>query len=107
MVGFDLSKFLDQGRVIDVKSSKSGQCLGCSLPSATLDIISRSLGQDQHPNGQDDGPGELYCDRDTVRTGIVTVLGGVVNNGGDEETDSNRKLIAADNSTADPFGSRL
>lgn len=46
VVGFDLRKLFDQGRVVEVESPKSGQALRRGLTSATLDVISRSLRQD-------------------------------------------------------------
>ena len=43
-------------------------------------------------------------DPDVIRARVVATLGGVVYNGRQEETNSNRELVCADNGTTNPLG---
>lgn len=44
---------------------------------------------------------------DAVATGLLTVLGEVVDNRGQQETDGDGQLVSANDGTADPAGSSL
>jgi hypothetical protein len=49
----------------------------------------------------------LNGDRDTVRASVVTVLGGLVDAGGEEETDGDSELVAGDDGTTNLLGRNL
>lgn len=59
------------------------------------------------PNDEDERPGKLNSNRDTVRASVSAVLGGVVDNGSQEETDGNGELVSTDNGTTNPLGRGL
>lgn len=107
VVGADLSEFFDQGWVINIESSETGERLGGVLVLALLDQEARSLGKNEHADDEDQGPGELNGDRDAVGPSIIAVLGGVVDNGSEQETNGDRKLVATNNGTTDPLWRRL
>ena len=107
MVRLDLGELLDQGRVADVEASQAREGLGRHLGLAPLDEEARRLGQDEHADDEDDGPGELDGDGDAVRARVVSVLGRVVDDGREHEADGDGELVAADDGAADPLGRRL
>jgi hypothetical protein len=107
VVGGDLSELLNQSRVVEIEPPQLGERLGSLLRATLADVPAGSLGDEGTTNEHDDGPCKLDCDGDTVRAGVVAVLGGVVDNGGDEKSDGDGKLVATDNSTTDPFGTGL
>lgn len=107
VVGLDLGELLNDSRVIDVDATETGKCLSGILVAVLLNQETRSFGQDDHSSDQNDGPGELNSDRDTVAAGIHAVLGGVVDNGSQKQTDGDGQLVSTDNGTTDPLGSGL
>ena len=82
VVGFNLGQFLEQGRVTDVEASEPRERFGGRIVTRAFDQVSRGFGKDEHSNDKNNGPGELDSDGDTVRTGVVTVMRGIVDNGG-------------------------
>jgi len=104
VVGSDLSELLNEGRVLHVKLAQLGERLGSVLGLALLDVPSGGLGDEDAANKHDDGPRKLHRNGDTVGAGVVAVLGGVVDNSSDQQTDGNGELVAANNSTTDPLG---
>jgi hypothetical protein len=82
MVCTDLGKFLKQSRVIARETSKFGQTPDGAFMIISLDQVAGCFGEDEHADNEDDGPCELDCDRDTVGSGIVTGMGGVVHDSG-------------------------
>lgn len=107
VVGLDLGQLLDDGRVVDVKTTETGKGLGGVLVLVLLDQETGGLGQDQHTDDQDDGPGELDSHGDTVGASIHAVLGGVVDDGGQQKTDGDGQLVGTDDGTTDPLGGSL
>lgn len=78
-----------------------------SLVFATLDEVARRLGQNQHAADEDDGPGKLDGDRDPVRPRVHAQRRGVVDDGGQEQTDGDGELVGAYDGAANPFGGGL
>ena len=107
MVGFNLGQFINQGRVVDIKASEPGKGLGGRVVARAFNEVARRFGQDEHTKDQNNGPGELNGDGDTVGTCIVTVMRGIVDDGGKKQADGDGKLVTSDNGATNPFGSRL
>ena len=74
---------------------------------ALLDQVAGSFWEYGHSDEKNDSPSELDSNRDSIRSGVVQVLRGVVNNGGEQQSDCNSPLIATDDCTSDPFRARL
>ena len=104
MVGLDLGQLLDEGGMADVETAQARHGSGGLLGLAPLDQISGRLGQDDHADDEDDGPGELDGDGDPVGASVVPVLGGVVDDGGQQQTDGDGQLIGTDDGATDPLG---
>ena len=68
-----------------------------------FDQVTRGLWQDKHPADENQSPGELNCDWDSVRARIVPLVGGIVDDSGEKKTDSNCELVASYNDTSDPL----
>lgn len=103
----DLIKFGDKSRVVNRESTKTAHRLCGTLPVILLDKVPRSLREKPHTTRQDDGPEELDGKRNTVRAGVVAVVGTLVNTSGQKQTDGDRQLVASNNCSSDPFGRRL
>lgn len=107
VVGLDLRQLGGQGRVVHIDTTKTSERLGCRLMLAPLDQKPRRLGQDEHADNEDDGPGKLDGNGDAVAAGVVAILSRVVDNGGQQKTNSDGQLVAADNGASDPFGGAI
>lgn len=107
MVGSDLSKLLDDSGVVDVKTPELGERLGSVFWAALLDEPTRSLGQEDAANEQDDGPCELHSDGNAVGSCVRAIFGGVVDDGGEQKTDGDSELVGTNNNTTNPFGRSL
>lgn len=107
VVGRDLTELFNQSWMVDIQTSKSGKGFGCLLRLTTLDPHARGLWQHEHTEEQDQRPSKLDCDWDAVRSTVVSVFGGVVDDGCEEKTDGDCELVGADNRSSNPFGSRL
>ena len=82
VVGGDLSQLgLDSG-VIDIETSQLGERASGLFVLALLDVESRGLGKNEQTTEQDDCPGELNSERNTVTSSVLTVLGGIANDRG-------------------------
>jgi hypothetical protein len=68
---------------------------------------STHLGKDDHSTSKDCCPNELDSDGNAIRGVVRSVLRGIVENGGEEEPDSNTPLVEADDGTTDPLGCAL
>lgn len=66
-------------------------------------MLKRSAYDRNVPNDKNQRPEKLHCDWDTVGARIIPILRSVVDNGCQEQTDGDGKLIRADNSTSDPL----
>lgn len=102
-VGLDLAEFRDNGRVSLVETPHAGERRGGLFHLAGADEEARGLGQEDHADEEDEGPGELDGDGDAVGAGVGAVGGGVVDDGGEEEADCDGELVGADDGAADPF----
>ena len=65
------------------------------------------LRKQEHADEEDEGPDELNGDGDAPGGVVVAVLGRVVDDGGEEETDGDRPLVAGNDGAADPLGGAL
>jgi hypothetical protein len=68
---------------------------------------SAHLWKKEHTEGQNCGPDELNCNRDAIRGMIGPVFGGVVEDGGEEETNGDSKLVKSNDSPTNPLGGTL
>ena len=66
-----------------------------------------NLGQPDHTDGEDGGPDQLDAGGDTPGGVVITVLGGIIDDGGQQETDCDGPLVAGDDGTTNPFGRAL
>lgn len=107
MVGSDLAKLFDDSRVLDIESPQAGKRPGGFLGFALLDEVTRGLGEDKHSSDEDDGPCELDGNGNAVGARVVAVLGGVADDGSEEQTDGDGELVATDDSTTNPLGRSL
>lgn len=78
--------------------------LGSAFHVALLDEVAGSFRQDQHTDSKDKTPCELHSNRDTISTAIVAILCSVVDNGSNQKTNGNGKLVASYHSTTNPLG---
>ncbi|KAI3478538.1 hypothetical protein L1887_59520 [Cichorium endivia] len=67
-------------------------------------FVRRCIGQDEQTASEDQSPRELDSERDAVGTAVGTVACRVGHDSGEEETDGDAELVAANNSTSDPLG---
>ena len=65
------------------------------------------LRKDGHATSKDCCPDKLNSNRNAIRRVIRSVLGGVVENGSEEEPNGNTPLIETDDGTTDPLGGAL
>jgi len=99
VVGDDLRKLLLHKLRVVRLATDTGKGVHGTLNVATLDEVTWRLREKEEPNGQDDRPQHLNSDWDTVGTGVVAVLGGVVDAGREEQADGNAELVAGDDGT--------
>lgn len=104
-VGPDLAELGDDGRVLAGQAADAGEGGGGLVQPAGADQVARGLGQEDHAEEENEGPGELDGDGDAVAAGVGAVGGCVVDDGGEEEADCDGELVGADDGAADPFGS--
>ena len=99
LVGNDLSKLsLNELRVLGLatKLGERGLGLGDGL---ALDVVSGRLGKACNTTTEDETPGELDADGDTVLAAVGAVLDSVVDASSDQETKSDGELVTGDEST--------
>ena len=65
------------------------------------------LWEPDHTNGEDECPNKLDTRGDTPSRVVIAVLCRVVDDGGEEETDGDRPLVARDDGTTNPLGGTL
>ena len=104
MVSRDFCKLFDQSRMINWKTSELRKRCGGPLWLALLHKHARGLREDEQTADENDSPGELDSNWNSIGARIVPLASRVVDNGGKEKADSNGKLVAAYNGTSDPFG---
>lgn len=68
---------------------------------SVLDVETRGIRQEEHADTEDQTPGKLNSDGNSVRASVGTVFGGVGDAGSQEETDRDAELVARDDGTSD------
>ena len=89
MVGPNLGQFFHDGRFIDVHSTEASQGFGSHLMLIFLDKKAGSFWKHQHPSDEDDSPGKLKGNRNAVAPGVHAILGSIVDDGCDQQSESN------------------
>lgn len=107
VVGSDLSQLLNESRVINVETAEGGKRLGSLFWVTLLDEPAGSLRKPDAAGEEDKSPGKLHGDGNAVRAAVGPVLGSIVDNGSEQETNGDGKLVASDNGTTDPLGCSL
>ena len=100
VVGNDLGKLLLDVFRVDGLTSEPGEHGGGVVELATLDKVSRRLGEEEETGAEDDGPRHLDGDRDAVRARVQAVLRAIVDARGEQETDRDAELVARDEGAA-------
>ena len=85
-------------------TTKTGQHDRCFVHPSLLDEVSRRFRQEQKADAQDQGPGELNPNGDSIRSRIIAVLGRVIDAGGQKQTDRDAELVAGHNGPTDLAG---
>ena len=78
---------------------ETGERTGGIFIALLLDKPSRRLWKEGHADSENETPNELNRDGDLPRSARALVLGGVVDDGSDEEADGDHPLIARDDGT--------
>lgn len=107
VVGNDLSKLVLDVLRVDGLATDTAESGGSLVELSLLDVETRGLGEESKTGGEDDGPQELDGDRDTVRSSIAAVLGGVDDAVGEQNTDGDAELVTSNNGTTDLLGGDL
>ena len=94
-------------RVVRAERRETAERMRSRIVLALLDKPTGRLGEVEHAGGEDERPDELNCDGDAPCRVVRAVLGRVVDNGGEEETDRDRPLVARNDGTTDPLGRAL
>ena len=101
MVGNDFSELvLNKVRVGRLSSDDTEGSSG-GIDSASLDVPTRRLGKEEETRSENQGPEELDTDWDSVRARVESVLAGVDDTVGQEDTDGDAELVARDDGTSD------
>jgi hypothetical protein len=87
MIRLDLGELVLDRRVIGWETAETGEGSCGSFRAAGTYEVAGCFGEDEHAGNEDEGPGELDGDGDSVRTSIVALVGCVVYDGCEEETD--------------------
>ena len=95
----DLAKFCLELGMVGREGDETGESTGGILVALLLDEPSRGLGEEDHPDGENKCPNELDRDGELPRSVSGFVLGGIVDDGGEEETDRDCPLITGDDGT--------
>lgn len=76
VVGGDLSKLGGESGVVLGKAAEEVERLSGLFLLVLLDQETRGFGEEEHSNAENERPGELDGERDTVRATVAAVLGG-------------------------------
>lgn len=69
-VGLDLSELIDDVGTVGRLAADTAESLGGSVQLLLLDVVARRLRKEEETNGEDDGPGELNGDWDSVGASV-------------------------------------
>jgi len=103
----DLVEFGLELWMIGRKGDETGESMSSIIVALFLDEPSRRLGEEDHADGENETPNKLDTDGDSPRSMTGLVLGGVVDNRREEETDGDRPLVAGDDRATNPLGRTL
>lgn len=81
-------------------STEFGESDGCIFETALLDEVSGRIWEEEKTATEDDGPGELDGDGDSVGTRVCALLCGVDDDGSQHDTDGDAELVTGDEGTA-------
>lgn len=99
LVGDDLSKLnLDELGVTGL-TTEAGERVGSLVQTTALDEVTGGVGQEEQASGEEDTEDELDTDGDTVRAGVIVVLGLVNDTGCEQQANGNAELVAGNQST--------
>lgn len=107
MVRLDLFQFCQNGRVVSRESSQPAERTSGFQLVSLLDQVSRGLREKRQAGDENESPGELDGDRDSIASGVVAVLRSVVYDIGQKQPDGNGKLICTHDGTSNPFRCRF
>ncbi len=97
---------LDLG-IVRAERRETAERVGSRVVPALLDEPPGRLGEVEHAAGEDEGPDELDRDGDPPCGVVGAVLGRVVDDGGEEETDGDGPLVPGNDGTTNPLGRAL
>jgi hypothetical protein len=101
----DLVEFGLELGMVRRKGDESGERMGSVVVALLLDEPSRRLGEEDHTDGENETPNELESDGELPRRMVGPVLGGIVDDTGEEKTDGDRPLVTGDDcATVDDAG---
>jgi hypothetical protein len=100
----DLSELALDVRVVGGETNETTQSGSGIGVAPTLDEPSRGFWEENHAASEDTSPDKLDGDGDAVGGCSRLVLGSVVDDGGEEDTDGDCPLVCGDNSATNPLG---
>ena len=106
-VGNDLSDLTLNVLGLSGLTTDTGQSSNGGLDVTALDEVAGRVGQEEETGGEDDSPGELNANGDTILAGVAVVLGSIDDNRGEENTDGDAELVAGNKSTTNLAGANL
>ena len=99
VVGNDLSKLVLNVFGVERLATDTAKRCGSLVELALLDPVTGRLRKQSKTSTEDESPQELHSDRDTVGTSVASVLGGVDDAVGKQDTDGDAELITSNNGT--------
>jgi len=88
-------------------TTETGKDITSSLDAASLDKVSWRVWEEEDSGCENDTPCELNSDGNSVRARVGTVLGEVVDDGCQHDTNGDAELVARDEGTTDFSGADL
>lgn len=107
MVGNNLGQFLLDIVGFNGLTADTGQHIGSLVQVSLLHKVTRRLREDKKTTSENQGPGKLQSDGDSIGARVVPVLGAIVDTGGQHETNGDAELVARNKSTTDLARSNL
>ena len=81
-------------------TTDAGQNLRGLLEIALLDMVTRRFGEEEETKREDDGPEHLKGYGDTIRAGICSVLGAIIDGRREKDTKSDAELVTGDDGSS-------